>query len=186
VCDVVAVGGALEPGGGTAIGAVESLLTFSCFRKGAESRHRQGACGTPSSPIWRSEPDGAPVLFLGLGKKTRDRKPNPNNPRPEPKKPIFRGSVCISGTGSSKPNKIPKNRVLSSVNRTDRTVQRVTNKGPSGQSGSLGLTAFRRSPTRQRQRQVGSHQGAITHVRLWVAAGPPPTTTRLPVQNSSE
>jgi hypothetical protein len=39
-CDVVAVGGAMEPGGGTAVGAVESLLTSSCFRKGAESRRR--------------------------------------------------------------------------------------------------------------------------------------------------
>jgi hypothetical protein len=46
------------------------------------------------------------------------------------------------------------------------------------------LTAFRRSPTRQRQRQVGSHQGAITHVRLRVAAGPPPTTTRLPLSRT--
>jgi hypothetical protein len=50
-CDVVAVGGALEPGGGTAVVAVESLLTSSCFRKGAESRRRQGACGAPSLPI---------------------------------------------------------------------------------------------------------------------------------------
>jgi hypothetical protein len=50
LCDVVAVGGVLEPGGGTAVGAVESLLTSSCFRKGAESRHCQGACGAPSSP----------------------------------------------------------------------------------------------------------------------------------------
>jgi hypothetical protein len=33
-CGVVAVGGALEPGGRTAVGAVESLLTSSCFRKG--------------------------------------------------------------------------------------------------------------------------------------------------------
>jgi hypothetical protein len=33
-CDVVAVGGALEPCGRTAIGAVESLLTSPCFRKG--------------------------------------------------------------------------------------------------------------------------------------------------------
>jgi hypothetical protein len=33
-CDVVAVGGATEPGGGTAVGAVGSLLTSSCFRKG--------------------------------------------------------------------------------------------------------------------------------------------------------
>jgi hypothetical protein len=37
-CDVVAVGGATEPGGGTAVGAVESLLTSSCFCKRAESR----------------------------------------------------------------------------------------------------------------------------------------------------
>jgi hypothetical protein len=34
LCDVVAVGGALEPGGGTVVGAIESLLTSSCFRKG--------------------------------------------------------------------------------------------------------------------------------------------------------
>ena len=33
-CDVVAVGGELEPCGRTAIGAVESLLTSPCFRKG--------------------------------------------------------------------------------------------------------------------------------------------------------
>jgi hypothetical protein len=36
-CGVVAVGGALEPGGRTAVGAVESLLTSPCFCKGAES-----------------------------------------------------------------------------------------------------------------------------------------------------
>jgi hypothetical protein len=45
-CDVVAVGGATEPGGGTAVGAVESLLTSSCFRKRAEppsSQSMQGA-----------------------------------------------------------------------------------------------------------------------------------------------
>jgi hypothetical protein len=53
-CGVVAVGGAAEPGGGTAVGAVESLLTSSCFRKRAESRHRHRACGAPSLPIWRS------------------------------------------------------------------------------------------------------------------------------------
>jgi hypothetical protein len=62
-CDVVAVGGALEPGGGKAVGAVESLLTSSCFRKGAESRRRHRVCGASSLPIWRSEPDGTPVLF---------------------------------------------------------------------------------------------------------------------------
>jgi hypothetical protein len=62
-CDVVAVGGAPEPGGRTAVGAIESLLTSSCFRKGAESFRRQGVCGAPSLPIWRSEPDGTSVLF---------------------------------------------------------------------------------------------------------------------------
>jgi hypothetical protein len=30
----MAVGGALEPGGRSAVGAVESLLTSPCFRKG--------------------------------------------------------------------------------------------------------------------------------------------------------
>jgi hypothetical protein len=62
-CGVVAVGGALEPGGRTAVGAVESLLMSPCFRKGAESRRRHGACGAPSLLVYRSEPDGTPVLF---------------------------------------------------------------------------------------------------------------------------
>jgi hypothetical protein len=35
----------MKPGGGTAVGAVESLLTSSCFRKGAESRRRQSTRG---------------------------------------------------------------------------------------------------------------------------------------------
>jgi hypothetical protein len=59
----VAVGGALEPGGRTAVGAVESLLTSPCFRKGAESRRRHGARGAPSLFVYRDEPDGTPVLF---------------------------------------------------------------------------------------------------------------------------
>jgi hypothetical protein len=62
-CDVVAIGGVPEPGGVTAVGAVESLLTSSCFHKGAESRRRHRVCGAPSLPIWRSEPDGTSVLF---------------------------------------------------------------------------------------------------------------------------
>jgi hypothetical protein len=33
-CDVVAVGGALEPCGSTTVRAVGSLLTSPCFRKG--------------------------------------------------------------------------------------------------------------------------------------------------------
>jgi hypothetical protein len=62
-CGVVAVGGALKLGGRTAVKAVESLLMSSCFRKGAESRRRHRACGAPSLLVWRSEPDGTPVLF---------------------------------------------------------------------------------------------------------------------------
>jgi hypothetical protein len=34
LCDVVAVGGALEPCRSTTVGAVGSLLTSPCFRKG--------------------------------------------------------------------------------------------------------------------------------------------------------
>jgi hypothetical protein len=37
----------MKPGGGTAIEAVESLLTSSCFRKGAESRRRHRVRGAP-------------------------------------------------------------------------------------------------------------------------------------------
>jgi hypothetical protein len=54
----------VEPGGRTAVGAVESLLTSPCFRKGAESRRRHGALGAPSLFVYRGEPDGTPVLFL--------------------------------------------------------------------------------------------------------------------------
>jgi hypothetical protein len=62
-CGVVAVGGALEPGGRISVGAVESLLTSPCFHKGAESRRRHGACGAPSLLVYQGEPDGTPVLF---------------------------------------------------------------------------------------------------------------------------
>jgi hypothetical protein len=41
----------MEPGGGTAVGAVESLLTSSCFRKGAENRRRHRVRGAPSLSI---------------------------------------------------------------------------------------------------------------------------------------
>jgi hypothetical protein len=51
------------PSGRTAVRAVESLLASPCFRKGAESRRRHGACGAPSLLVYRGEPDGTPVLF---------------------------------------------------------------------------------------------------------------------------
>jgi hypothetical protein len=47
-CDVVAVGGALDPCGRIAVEAVESLLMSPCFRKRAESRRHHGARGAPS------------------------------------------------------------------------------------------------------------------------------------------
>jgi hypothetical protein len=62
-CGVVAVEGALEPGGRTTVGAVESLLTSPCFRKGAESRRRHRAREAPSLLVYRGKPDGTPVLF---------------------------------------------------------------------------------------------------------------------------
>jgi hypothetical protein len=62
-CDVVAVGGALEPCGRTGVGVVESLLTSPCFRMGLESRRRYGARGAPSLFVYRGKPDGMPVLF---------------------------------------------------------------------------------------------------------------------------
>jgi hypothetical protein len=62
-CGVMAVGGALEPGGRTAVGAVESLLTSPCFHKRAESRRRHRACRAPSLLVYRGELDGTPVLF---------------------------------------------------------------------------------------------------------------------------
>jgi hypothetical protein len=54
----------MGPGGRTVVGAVESLLTSPCFRKGAEIRRRHEACGAPSLLVYRGELDGTPVLFL--------------------------------------------------------------------------------------------------------------------------
>jgi hypothetical protein len=63
-CDVVAVGGALEPCRSTDVGAVGSLLTSPCFRKRLRTAIVMGARGVPSLPVYRGEPDGTPVLFL--------------------------------------------------------------------------------------------------------------------------
>jgi tetrahydromethanopterin S-methyltransferase subunit D len=47
-CDVVAVGGALEPCRSTAVGAVETMLMSPCFRRGLRTAVVMGACGVPS------------------------------------------------------------------------------------------------------------------------------------------
>jgi hypothetical protein len=63
-CDVVVVGGALEPCRSIAVGAVGSLLTSPCFRRGLRTAVVMGARGVPSLLVYRGEPDGTPVLFL--------------------------------------------------------------------------------------------------------------------------
>jgi hypothetical protein len=62
-CDVVAVGGALEPCRSTAVGAVGTLLTSPCFRRGLRTVVVMGARGVPSLLVYRGEPDGTPALF---------------------------------------------------------------------------------------------------------------------------
>jgi hypothetical protein len=47
-CDVVAIRGALEPCRSTAVGAVGTLLTSPCFRRGLRTAIVIGACGVPS------------------------------------------------------------------------------------------------------------------------------------------
>jgi hypothetical protein len=63
-CDVMAVGGALEPYRSIAVGVVGSLLTSPCFRRGLRTAVVMGARGVPSLLVYRGEPDGTPVLFL--------------------------------------------------------------------------------------------------------------------------
>jgi hypothetical protein len=60
---VVAVGGALEPYRSTAVGAVGTLLTSPCFRRGLRTAIVMDARGVPSLLVYRGEPDGTPVLF---------------------------------------------------------------------------------------------------------------------------
>jgi hypothetical protein len=63
-CDVVAVEGVLEPCRSIAVGAVGSLLTSPCFRRGLRTVVVMGARGVPSLLVYRGEPDGTLVLFL--------------------------------------------------------------------------------------------------------------------------
>ena len=60
---VVAIGGAFEPCRSTAIGAVGTLLTSPCFRRGLRTAVVMGARGVPSLLVHRGEPDGTPILF---------------------------------------------------------------------------------------------------------------------------
>jgi hypothetical protein len=62
-CDVVAVGGALKPCRSTTVGAVGSLLTSPCFRRGLRTTVVMEHAGCHHYLFYRDEPDGMPVLF---------------------------------------------------------------------------------------------------------------------------
>ena len=62
-CDVVAVGGALEPCRSTAVGAVGTLLTSPCFRRGLRATVVMEHAGCHHYLFYRDEPDGTQVLF---------------------------------------------------------------------------------------------------------------------------
>jgi hypothetical protein len=60
---VVAVGGAFEPCRSTAVGAVGTLLTSPCFRKGLRSAVVMDTRGEPSLLVTRASLDGTADLF---------------------------------------------------------------------------------------------------------------------------
>jgi hypothetical protein len=60
---VVAVGGVFEPCRITVVGAVGTLLTSPCFRKGLRVAVVMGARGEPSLLVTEASLDGTPVLF---------------------------------------------------------------------------------------------------------------------------
>jgi hypothetical protein len=59
----VAVGGALEPCRSTVVGAVGTLLTSPCFRRGLRTTVVMDARGEPSLLVTGASLDGTPVLF---------------------------------------------------------------------------------------------------------------------------
>jgi hypothetical protein len=63
LCDVVAVGGALEPCRSTAVGAVGTLLTSPCFRRGLRTAVVMEHAGCHHYMFYRGELDGTLVLF---------------------------------------------------------------------------------------------------------------------------
>jgi hypothetical protein len=62
-CDVVAVRGALKPCRSTAVGAVGTLLTSPCFRRGLRTAVVMEHAGCHHYLFYQGEPDGTPVLF---------------------------------------------------------------------------------------------------------------------------
>ena len=62
-CDVVAVGGALKPCRSTAVGAVGSLLTSPCVRRGLRTAVVMEHAGCHHYLFYRGELDGTSILF---------------------------------------------------------------------------------------------------------------------------
>jgi tetrahydromethanopterin S-methyltransferase subunit D len=62
-CDVVAVGGALKPCRSTAVGAVGTLLTSPCFRRGLRTTVVMEHAGCHHYLFYRGEPNVMSVLF---------------------------------------------------------------------------------------------------------------------------
>jgi hypothetical protein len=60
---VVAVGGAFEPCRSIAVGAVKTLLTSPCFRKGLRATILMDARREPSLLVTGASLDGTPILF---------------------------------------------------------------------------------------------------------------------------
>ena len=60
---VVAVGEAFEPCRSTTVGAVGTLLTSPCFRKGLRTAVVMEHAGCHHYMFYRGEPDGTPILF---------------------------------------------------------------------------------------------------------------------------
>jgi hypothetical protein len=60
---VVAIGGAFEPYRSTTVGAVGTLLTSPCFRKGLRAAVIMDARGEPSLLVIGASLDGTSVLF---------------------------------------------------------------------------------------------------------------------------
>jgi hypothetical protein len=60
---VVAVGGAFEPCRSTTVGAIGTLLTSPCFRKGLRAIVVLDARGEPSLLVTGASLDGTSVLF---------------------------------------------------------------------------------------------------------------------------
>ena len=62
-CGVVAVGGALGPCRSTAVGAIGSLLTSPCFRRGLRTAVVMEHTWCHHYLFYHGEPDETPVLF---------------------------------------------------------------------------------------------------------------------------